>query len=41
MRIKTIRIQNFRSFKDLSVALESFTSLVGQTERESQRSSVL
>lgn len=29
MRIKTIRIQNFRSFKDLSVALENFTSLVG------------
>ncbi|MGL5445989.1 MAG: ATP-dependent nuclease [Rhabdaerophilum sp.] len=29
MRIKTIRIQKFRSFKDLSVALENFTSLVG------------
>ncbi|WP_425291585.1 AAA family ATPase [Aminobacter anthyllidis] len=29
MRIKTIRIQNFRSFDDLSVSLENFTSLVG------------
>ncbi|MFD9896922.1 AAA family ATPase [Mesorhizobium sp. NPDC059025] len=29
MRINTIRIQTFRSFDDLSVSLENFTSLVG------------